>query len=320
MEDAQGVLVGRDVAAQGQVELVGAVVRAAADGGHGVVRRVTRVRDDTDCRVVPAAPEVEHAHGSVEQLATVRGHKAQDGKGPADDAAGHVGGAGDPEGLSDLGLHHREDVAAALEVVVGEDRASHDRQVGIGAHEVVRKGRDEIEQTAHVLAVDVHGAMLGAYADAVLLEIGIGAVLQAPGLPAQLDGDQAQVLTGGMASRDRGGAARIALVLEAELAGGILDVVRGSTGGRDVARVLLGLGLVDRDLQVAPGGGSGPGDVARDGRAADVVDVAAEAVEPVGRLTGARRLAKLREGARDLGRPRHQRAHDPHVETVAAGR
>ena len=69
----------------------------------------------------------------------------------------------------------------------------------------------------------------------------------------------------------------------------------------DVARVLLGLGAVDRDLEAAPVRGRLPGDVARDGGAAHVADVAAQVIEPT--RGHARPLARegVVEGERHLG-------------------
>ena len=70
----------------------------------------------------------------------------------------------------------------ALEVVMRQDGAAHDGKVGVGADEVVREEVHEVEQAREGRAVDVHGAVLHAHGDAVLLEVRIGAVLQAPTL------------------------------------------------------------------------------------------------------------------------------------------
>ena len=207
---------------------------------------------------------------------------------------------------------------AALEVVVREDRATHDRQVGVGPDEVVRQQVDEVEQAAQRLLVDVHRAMVGAHRDAVLVEVGVGAVLQAPALAVELDRDDAQVLAGRvLAAGHRRAAPGVALVLDAELARRVL-LARGlgRARRRDVARVLLGLGEVDRDLEVAPAGGGAPLDVARDGGAAHVARVAADAVEPVGGRLGVFLHERVEDGD-GLGRARHQGAHDAHGHAVA---
>ena len=174
-------------------------------------------------------------------------------------------------------MHHGELVRAALEVVVRQNRAAHDGQVGVGANKVVREQVDKVEQAGQPLAVDVHRTMLGAHGNAVLVKVRVRAVLEAPALAVELDRDNSQVLTGGMGTAvGCGGASRVALVLDAQLTGGILLArVFGGTGRGNIARVLLRLGQVDGDLQVAPVGGGAPFDIARDGGAAHVAGVAA---------------------------------------------
>ena len=84
VEDAQRVLVARDVAAQHEVEHVVAV-DLAADGRHGVVRGpIGAVCHDTDFLVIPCAPDPRHVEGGIEQLATIGAAHAQDGNGPAE--------------------------------------------------------------------------------------------------------------------------------------------------------------------------------------------------------------------------------------------
>lgn len=169
-------------------------------------------------------------------------------------------------------MHHGELVRAALEVVVRQNRAAHDGQVGVGADKVVREQVHKIEQAGQPLAVDVHRTMLGAHGNAVLVKVRVRAVLEAPTLAVELDGDNAQILAGGMsAAVSRGGASGVTLVLDAELAGGILLAhVLGCTCRGDIARVLLGFGQVDGDFKIAPVGGGAPFDVARDGGTAHV--------------------------------------------------
>ena len=111
----------------------------------------------------------------------------------------------------------------------------------------------------------------------------------------------------------------VALVFDAELAGGILFArVLGGTGGSDIARVLLGLGEVDGDLQVAPVGGGAPFDVARDSGTTHVAGVAAQTVEPVRRGAGLVDAHAAVEFLVYNRRPRHQHAHDAHGDAVAA--
>ena len=209
---------------------------------------------------------------------------------------------------------------AALEVVVRQNRAAHDGQVGVGANKVVREQVDKVEQAGQPLAVHVHRAMLGAHGNAVLVKIRVRAVLETPALAVELDGDNAQILAGGVsAAVGCGGASGIALVFDAELAGGIfLARVLGYTCRGDIARVLLRLGQVDSDLKIAPVGGGAPFDVARDGGTAHVAGVAAQAVEPVGCGAGLVDAHTAVEFLVYNRRPRHQHTHDAHGDAIAA--
>ena len=329
VENAQRMLVGRDVAAKRQVGLVdlaagiAAGIDAADDGRHGVVgHAVGCVRDNAHRLIGPLAPGEDNLLGSVEQLSAVMRAQAQHRERPLQHGAADLVKAGHVELRDFGGVHHGELMRATLEVVVRQNRAAHNGQVGVGANEVVREQVHKIEQAGQALAVDVHRTMLGAHGNAVLVKVRVRAVLEAPALAVELDGDNAQILSGGVsAAVGCGGASGIALVFDAELAGGILLArVLGCTCRGDIARVLLRFGQVDGDLQVAPVGGSAPLDVARDGGAAHVTGVTAQAVEPVGRgarLVDAHTSVELLVYNR---RPRHERAHDAHGDAVAARR
>ena len=204
---------------------------------------VGRVRDNAHRLVGPLAPGEDNLLGSVEQLSAVMRAQAQHRERPLQHSAGDLAKTGHAK-LRDLGgMHHGELVRAALEVVVRQNRAAHDRQVGVGADEVMREQVHKVEQAGQSLTVDVHRAMLGAHGNAVLVKVRVRAVLEAPALAVELDGNNAQVLTGGMsAAVGCGGASGVALVLDAELTGGILLArVFGGTGCGNIARVLFGL-------------------------------------------------------------------------------
>ena len=328
VKHAQRVLGARHVAAKRQEGLVGGPARVplAVDAPHHrrhrVVRRAVRVvRDHAHRLVGPAAPGVDHVHAGVEQLLAAVGAQAQHAHRPLEHRHRHARERLERKRLGHRRVHHRELVGAALEVVVRQDRAAHHRQVGVGANEVLRQQVHKVEQARDGLAVDVHVAVMHAHRDAVLVEVGVGAVLQAPALAAELDGHDAQVLARRVrAARGLGRAARVALVLDAELAGRVLLArVSGGAGTGDVARVLLGLGAVDRDLEAAPVRGRLPGDVARDGGAAHVADVAAQVIEPT--RGHARSLARegVVEGERHLGGAGREQPHHPHGRAVAPG-
>ena len=177
---------------------------------------VGRVRDNTHGLVGPLAPSEDNLLGGVEQLSAVMRAQSQDRKRPLQHGAADLVKAGHAK-LRDLGgMHHGELVRATLEVVVRQNRAAHDGQVGVGADKVVREQVHKIEQAGQSLAVDVHRAMLGAHGNAVLVKVRVRAVLEAPALAVELDGDNAQVLASGVsAAVCRGGASRIALVFDA---------------------------------------------------------------------------------------------------------
>ena len=207
---------------------------------------------------------------------------------------------------------HGEHVAAALEVVVRQDGAAHDGQVRVGADEVVRELRHKVEQLLKRAAVDVHGLVLFVEHDAVLVVVQVGGILEVPRLAAQVQVHKAVVL----ARREGRAAPRVAGVLHAQhagrIAGGLLQPRR-----RDVARVLLGLGQVDGDVQLAHHRGRLVLDVARDVVHADVVDVAAQLVEPVGGVFRALGVAAVVEFAAHLGGPGGDAAHQPGGKRVA---
>ncbi|CUN61823.1 Uncharacterised protein [Collinsella aerofaciens] len=198
VEHAQRMLVSRDIAAKRQVGLVNlaagiaAGVDAADDGRHGVVgHAIGCVRDDAHRLIGPLAPGEDNLLGSVEQLSAVMRAQAQHRERPLQHGTADLVKTGHAK-LRDLGgMHHGELVSAALEVVVRQNRAAHDGQVGVGANKVVREQVDKVEQAGQTLAVHVHRAMLGAHGNAVLVKIRIRAVLEAPALAIKLNGNNA---------------------------------------------------------------------------------------------------------------------------------
>ena len=178
----------------------------------------------------------------------------------------------------------------------------------------MREERDEVEQAAEGRAVDLHRAVLGAEGDAVLVIVDVGRILQKPVLPREFDRDDAVVFARRIVGAPGAG---VALRLAAELA---LRVARGfgAAGRGDRARILLRLGEVDRDVELAVLRRGLPLAVLRDAVAADVVRVAGEAVIPVGRRLRFR-VEERAEGP-DHGRgPRREHAHETRVHQVAAG-
>ena len=79
-----------------------------------------------------------------------------------------------------------------------QDRAAHNGQVGVGAHEVVGELPDEVQQLSKAGPIDLHGCVDAVQADAVLIVVHIGGVLQKPRRIINGDGNDAVVLPGRM--------------------------------------------------------------------------------------------------------------------------
>ena len=154
--------------------------------------------------------------------------------------------------------------------------------------------------------------MLGIQADAVLVIVHIGGVLQEPGGGIDGDGDDAVVLPGGMVQPPG-----VPLVLCAEEAAGV-GPGGEVAGGGDGLGVLLGLREVNCDIQIAVLGGRDPLHVAGNAVSADVVGVLGELVVPVGGRLGAFGIEtlKLLDDLRGAG---GETAHEHGVEHVAVG-
>ena len=198
---------------------------------------------------------------------------------------------------------------AALEVVVCQDGAAHDGQVGVGAHKIVGELAHKVQQLGEAGPVDLHGHVLTVEADTVLIVVDVGGVLQKPGRAVDGDGDDAVVLPGRVVDP-----ASIALVLSAQLAPGI-GRRRQVAGGGDGLGVLLRLGEVDGDVQVPVLRRGNPLHVLGDAVPADVVGILAEFIVPVGgllRTLGAEGL----EFRDDLGGPGSEHPHQLGVEEV----
>ena len=303
VEDAVGVLLARAVVAQGQVKDVALGLVVVQDRRHGVVGRAVGLGQDADALVGVAAPGGQDVVGNILHLLAAAAHQTHGGDRPVQDARLDAGVADVGHRHGDVSLLHRENIPPALEVAVAQDAAADDGQVGVGAAGVVGKLPDEVENFRQRLLVHLHRLVLLVQHDAVLMEVGVGAVLQIELLTRQRDGHNAV----GLARREVD-AARVADVLLAEHAGGVagfgLQALEGNRLG-----VLLGLRQVDGDLQLAVGGGGVPLDVLGDLRGADVVRVDAELIEPVGSGLGALLDVELAELLADLALAGHQGAH-----------
>ena len=308
VEDTVGVLLAGAVVAQGQVQDVAVLFIVMQDGRYGVVGGIAGVGQDAYALIAVLAPGGQDVVGHDLHLLAAAAHQAHSGDRPVQDARLNAGIAHVLHGQGDVGFLHGEDIAAALEVAVAEDAAANDGQVGVGAAGVVRELADEIEDLSQGLLVHLHGLVLLMQHDAMLVEIGIGAVLQVELLPCQLDGHDAVGLAGREVDTPS-----VADVLLAEHAGGVAALGLQALQGNGLG-VLLRLGQVDGDLQLAVGGGGVPLDVLGDLGGADIVRYHAEIIEPIGGSLGALFHVQLVELFADLALSGHQGAHQAGLE------
>ena len=308
----QRMLRGGDVVAQHQVQLILAVPHPG-DGRDGVVGLAIGLGKDKAALVGVAAPSSQQLIGQFHKACVIRTGQTDAAHGPVHDTGFHVLKAGEHPRFFNRSFGHGKLIMAALKVVVAQDAAAHDRQVGVAAHKVVGEQTHKIQQLAEGRPLDLHGGVLVIEHDAVLVVVNIGAVLQIPRAVVDGQRDDAVVFAGGVVH-----AAGVALVLRAQLALGVSALGRKLCGGNGLG-VLFRLGQVDGDIQVAVRGFGDPLQVALDAVAADVVGVLTELVEPVG--GGLRTLVLvplLKVCAHDAG-ARGQHAHQLGVKQIACG-
>ena len=258
-----------------------------------------------------AAPCCQNFICQLHQPGIIGAGEADAAHGPVDDARFHILKAGEDPGFLDGGFGHGEFIMAALEMVVAQDAATHNGQVGVAAHEIVGEEGHKVQQLAERGPLDLHGGVVVVEDDAVLIVIDIRAVLQIPRTVVDGQRDDAVILAGGVVHP-----ARVALVLHAELALGV-GALGGQLGCCNGLGVFFGLGEINGDIQIAVGGLGHPLEVPLDAVAADVVRILAELVEPVG--GGLRALIfvpLLKVGADDAG-PGGEHTHEFGVKQVA---
>ena len=197
-------------------------------------------------------------------------------------------------------------------MVVREDRAPDDGKIGVRADEIVRETRNEAEQFRKGRTVDLHRLVFFRERDAMLVVVDVGRILQIPAASVHVERDLAQVLSCGL-----GFVAGVALVFVAEQALRIAALGQ-EFRRRDRLRILLGFGEVDRELDLAVARIHRPAKVAFDAVAPDVVGVAGEFIEPIGRLFRIFRRERFKAGDH-LRRTGRQDPHQRRVEKIAVG-
>ena len=303
VEDTVRELLAGAVVAQRKVKDEPVSLIVVQDRRHGIVRCAVCFCQNTDTLIAVGAPCAQDVVGYDLHLLAAAADQTHGGNRPVQDARPDAGVADVGHRYGNVSLLHRENIPPALKMAVAQDAAAHDRQIGVAAAGIVGELCHKVENLGQCLFVHLHGLVLVMQHDAMLMEIGIGAVLQVELLPCERDGYDAVGLARGEVD-----AARVADVLLAEHAGRVAALGL-QTLQRDGLGVLLRLGQVDRDLQLAVGGGGVPLDVLGDLRSADVVGVHTQAVEPVGCGLGALLLVQLFELFADLALAGHQGTH-----------
>ena len=82
--------------------------------------------------------------------------------------------------LLNFSLRHGKSIMSALEVIVAENRAANNRQIRIGAQEIMRKQFHKIKQLNKSISLDFHWCMLEIEHNTVLIVIHIWRILHAP--------------------------------------------------------------------------------------------------------------------------------------------
>ena len=311
MEHAQGMLWGSNVAPQHQIQLI-ELSSAPGNGGNGIVRLSVREGHHAHTFVGIAPPAGENLVCQLCQPLRILPIQPDDAHRPADNARLNVLEAPEFQLLLHRRGLHGEGIVSTLEVLMAEDRAAHNGQVGIGAHKIMGEGLHKVQQLLKSRPVDLHGHMPGIEHDAVLVVVNVGRILEAPVLPADGNRNNPMIGPGRMVHP-----AGVSLVLPAQLALGVSGL--GSVLGRgNGSGILLRLTQVDGDVHLTVGAVVLPAHILRNPIAADVVGITAEPIVPLGGRLRALGVP-FPEGADDLPGHGCDCAHNPGVENVPGG-
>ena len=321
MEDAKRMFFAGNVAAQCKEDLVDAIFQLANNRGNRVVGLAVSFCINRDGLVGIGAPCSDDKFRCFERFFSTGGGEAENRERPLEDRARYLGELPEFKLFRNFRAHHRELVTSALVVIVREDRSTHNRQVGIRANKVVGESIHKVKEIDERLVINVHRNVIRVHSNAMLIEVRVWTVLESPTMLIEFNGDDAQVLPSRMSTRARRSAASgVALVIQAELACGVLLArsVLSCFSCCNLTRVFFWLGEVDGDLKVSPGSWRSPGNVSGNGASSDVASITAECVEPVSCSARSLRSVQLVEMACDLGRLWQQKAHNTHGKRVLA--
>ncbi|MNJ46717.1 hypothetical protein D3C77_418550 [compost metagenome] len=198
MEYPLRVLLIRPVIAQDDVHLIAAVRTTAYNRRYRVMRNrlsvLFRERQNLSFRITVGFPLLVQIIGSVKQHVWLMAVQAQHGHGPIHDGNRDTLERLMPERRFRRSLLQREGMSAPLEMVMRQDRPANDRQVRIGADEIMRELCRKIQQTLKGIPRQLHRHMIMMEDDAMLIVVYVRRVLKQPRLIVQFDRNHPQIL------------------------------------------------------------------------------------------------------------------------------
>lgn len=271
----------RAVVAQDKVEFI-EIAAAAGNQRNRIVRRTIRLSEDFTLgslylrhlsRIFSAGLQVPHGPHPADESSTSAASRPTLMFSKAWEGVRFLNG----------GLGHGKRVAAAPD---NGHATGWSRRQSAGPHwaeEVMRENRDKVHEVLKALARNLHRYVLAVQDYTMFIIIRIRRILQEPAMCREAQRNQAVRLAGRMT-----GMTGITLVLTAEQA---FRIARRwcQFCFRDIARVLLRLGEVNRDIEVAIFRSRLPDDVLVDAVFADVVRGNAHLVELIRRCLRAAR-------------------------------
>ena len=147
VEDAVRVFFVGAVVAQNEVETIVSVVGFLRDRGDGVVWSFVRERQNIDGFVAVCLPGFENVICESNHFFCVGAFDPDDAVVPVGNACGYAFKVRVTELFEVSGFHFRQNLCAALVVIVRKNAAADDRKRSVAADEIVREGVHEIGHT-----------------------------------------------------------------------------------------------------------------------------------------------------------------------------
>ncbi len=134
-----------NIIVQDQIQFILSVPHTR-DGSYGIMGISISFGQDEGGFVGIFAPFFQYLIPQPDQALTVGAMETDSREQPTDDTGRNIGIIRKRELLFNRGFRHLENVIAALKVVVDQYRTANDRQVYIGADDIMGKEFDEIHQ------------------------------------------------------------------------------------------------------------------------------------------------------------------------------